>query len=150
MSKELVVNRKAGFDYEILDRIEAGLVLMGTEIKSLRAHGGSLQEAYVRILKGEVWLIGAHIATYAHGNIHNHEERRDRKLLLHRSEILRLATKVKEKGHTLVPLSLYLKGGRAKLLVGLGRGKKHHDKRHALLEKESKRESDRALKRYKN
>lgn len=149
MQKELVANRKAGFDYEILERMEAGIVLSGTEIKSLRAHGGSLQEAYVRILKGEVWLIGAHIAAYHHGNIHNHEERRDRKLLLHSYEILRLTSKVKEKGNTLVPLSLYLKGGKAKLLIGLGKGKKHHDKRGALLEKECKREADRAMKKYK-
>lgn len=147
MSNELVSNRKAHHDYEILDTFEAGIMLVGTEIKSLRAHGGSLQEAYVRILKHEPWLIGAHIATYRFGNIHNHEEKRDRKLLLHHREIEKLESKTKEKGLTLIPLSLYLKKGRAKLLIGLAKGKQQHDKRQTLLEKENRREIDRAIKR---
>jgi SsrA-binding protein len=147
MSKEIVSNRRAYHDYEILEKIEAGICLQGTEIKSLRAHGGSLQEAYVRILRGELWLIGASIAPYRFGNIHNHEERRDRKLLLHRYEIEKLASKVKEKGMTLVPLSFYLKEGRVKLCVGLAKGKKQHDKRKAIMEKEQKRAVDRAIKR---
>lgn len=145
--KELAINRRAKYDYEILETYEAGIVLQGTEIKSLRAHGGSIQEAYVKIIGHEIWLIGSHIAPYAFGNIHNHEEKRDRKLLMHKKEIEKLAASVKTKGMTLVPLSLYLKEGRVKLKFGKGRGKKHRDKRQTLIEKEQRRESDRAMKR---
>lgn len=146
MGKEIVSNRKAYHNYAISDKIEAGIVLLGTEIKSLRQNGGSLQEAYVRLIRGEVWLIGAYIAPYKQGNIHNHEERRERKLLLHRYEIERLASQVNEKGITLVPLSLSLNNGRAKLLIGVGKGKKLHDKRKSIRDKESRREADRAMK----
>lgn len=144
--KELVRNRRAYHDYEILETNEGGIVLLGTEIKSLRDHGGNLAEAYVKIIKDEIWLIGASIAPYRFGNIHNHEERRDRKLLLHKKEIKKYKEAVQQKGLTLVPLSLYLKKGRIKIQFGLARGKKHHDKRHAIMEREKKREMDRAMK----
>lgn len=140
---DLVSNRKAYHDYEILETYEAGIVLVGTEVKSLRDHGGSIQEAYVRVVGDELWLIGASIAPYKFGSIDKHEERRDRKLLMHKREIARLKMWVKEKGQTLVPLSLYLKSGRIKLKLGRARGKKLYDKRHALKEKQEKRRMDR-------
>lgn len=146
---ELVRNRRAYHDYEILETYEAGIVLVGTEVKSLRDHGGNLAEAYVKILQGELWLIGASIAPYRFGNIYNHEERRERKLLMHKKEIKKLKESVQQKGLTLVPLSLYFKAGRVKIKVGLARGKKHHDKRHAITEREKKREMERAIKRAK-
>lgn len=144
---ELVRNRRAYHDYEILETYEAGIVLLGTEIKSLRDHGGNLAEAYVKVIGQELWLIGASIAPYRYGNIHNHEERRDRKLLMHKKEIEKLKEKVQQKGLTLVPLVLYLKKGRVKIAIGYGKGKKHQDKRHALIEREKKREMDRAMKK---
>lgn len=146
---DLVRNRKAFHDYEILETYEAGISLLGTEIKSLRAHGGNLAEAYVKVFNNELWLIGASISPYRFGNIHNHEERRDRKLLMHKKEILKLREIVQQKGLTLIPLSLYLKNGRVKISIGYGRGKKKADKRHALIEREKKREIDRAIKSYK-
>lgn len=145
---ELVRNRRAWHDYEILETFETGIVLMGTEIKSLRDHGGNLGEGYVRVIKNELWLIGASIAPYRFGNIHNHEERRDRKLLMHKREIAKLHDLVQKKGFTLLPLVLYLKKGRVKLLIGYGRGKKKADKRQAIMEREKKREMDRAIKSY--
>lgn len=148
--KELVRNRRAFHDYEILETYEAGIALLGTEIKSLRAHGGNLAEAYVKVLSNELWLIGASIAPYRFGNINNHEERRDRKLLMHKKEIEKLKEIVQQKGLTLIPLALYLKNGRVKIAIGHGRGKKKADKRHALLEREKKREMDRAIKRYQH
>lgn len=143
---ELVSNRKAFHDYEVLETFEAGLVLQGTEIKSLRDHGGSLQEAYVKVLHGELWLVGCSIAPYRFGNIHNHEERRDRKLLMHKREIQRLKSAVQEKGLALVPLNIYLSKGRAKLKVALARGKKGVDKRHSLKERDDKRRMQRVMK----
>ena len=122
--KDLVQNRRAFHDYEILETFEAGISLQGTEIKSLRQGGGNLAEAYVKIFKDEVWLIGAHIAPYEYGNIHNHEPDRDRKLLLHRYEIEKLQKFVKEKGYTIVALSLYLKNGKVKVKIGPAKGKK--------------------------
>jgi SsrA-binding protein len=145
-TKEIVSNRRAYHDYQVLETYETGIVLTGTEIKSLRAGGGSLQEAYIRVIKGELWLIGAHIAPYAFGNVHNHEERRERKLLMHKKEIEKLYMTAKTKGVTLVPLSLYFSKGRVKLKLGTAKGKKSHDKRQAIREKEEKRESERALK----
>lgn len=136
---ELVSNRRARHDYEILETFEAGIALKGTEIKSLRDHGGSLQEAYVRVLQQEVWLVGCNIAPYRFGNIHNHEERRDRKLLLHKREIEKLKRATQEKGLTIVPLALYLKSGRVKISIGLARGKKSIDKRHSIKERDEKR-----------
>lgn len=143
---ELVRNRRATYDYEILETFEAGIALVGTEVKSLRGHEASLAEAYVRIIDNELWLIGASILPYRFGNLRNHQERRDRKLLVHRREIEQLSSWVKEKGQTLVPLSLYLKQGRVKLRFGRARGKKSHDKRHAIREREEKRQMDRIRK----
>jgi len=148
--KELVRNRKASHDYEILETFEAGVALQGTEIKSLRAGGGALQEAYVKLIKAEIWLVGCNIAPYRFGNIHNHEERRDRKLLLHKREIQQLREAIQEKGLTIVPLSLYLKNGYVKLKIAIGRGKKSVDKRAAIKERDEKRRMDKVMKDYKS
>lgn len=145
-SSELVSNRRAFHNYEILDTFEAGISLVGTEIKSLRDHGGSLQDAYVDIKKGEPYLLQASIAPYRFGNIHNHEERRPRKLLLHKREIERLQKAISEKGLAVIPLSIFLnKKGFAKVKVAIAKGKKAHDKRAALKEKEHKRSIQKAL-----
>jgi SsrA-binding protein len=139
-SNELVSNRRALHDYEILETYEAGVVLVGTEIKSLRDHGGSLQDAYVDVRRAEIWLLNASIAPYRFGNIHNHEEKRPRKLLMHKNEIEKLRRQVAEKGLTLIPLSIFLtKKGIAKVKVALAKGKKAYDKRAALKEREVKR-----------
>ncbi len=143
---ELVSNRRAFHDYEILESLEAGIILQGTEIKSLREHGGNLQDAYVIISNYKVFLKNASIAPYRFGNIHNHEEKRDRELLLHKREILKLKEVSEQKGLTLIPLALYLKKGKVKVKVGIAKGKKAHDKRAALKEKEHKKAIDRALK----
>ncbi len=145
---DLCSNRKAYHDYEILETFEAGMMLLGTEIKSLRDHGGSLQEAYVRVIRDEIFLVGAHIAHWKYGNIHNHEERRDRKLLLHHYEINKLKEHVAQKGNTLVPLGIYLRKGRAKLKIGIARGKKLHDKRAAIKERDEKRRMQQLQKEY--
>lgn len=139
-SNELVSNRRAFHDYEILDTYEAGIILLGTEIKSLRNHGGSLQDAYVDVRGNALWLLNASIAPYNYGNIHNHEERRPRKLLMHKNEIEKLRKQVAEKGLTLIPLAIFLnKKGIAKVRVAIAKGKKAYDKRAALKERESKR-----------
>jgi len=143
---EIVKNRRAYFDYEILETFEAGIALLGTEIKSLRNHGGNLQEAYVKLVKGELFLVGASIAPYRFGNFFNHEERRERKLLMHKHEIDKLDAQVAQKGVTLVPLSLYFKKGRVKIKIATAKGKKRHDKRSAKIEKERDREASRAMK----
>jgi SsrA-binding protein len=148
-TKLITSNRKARRDYEILDAFEAGLVLQGTEVKALRDGKASLAEAYARVEGDEVWLVGAHIPEYVHGNRQNHEPTRARKLLLHRAEIERLRSKVEEKGLTLVPLRLYWKNGRAKIEIALGRGKKSFDKRDDVARREAQREMDRALSRRK-
>ena len=114
-SSDLVSNRRATFNYEILETYEAGIILQGTEIKSLRDHGGSLQDSYVKIIENEVWLVNSSIAPYRYGNIHNHEEKRERKLLMHKNEIVKLKMASQEKGLTLIPLALYLKNGRVKV-----------------------------------
>lgn len=142
--KEIVSNRKAYHSYEMLETFEAGVVLLGTEIKSLRDHGGHLQEAYCRVMKGELWLLGASIAPYRYGSVHNHEDKRERKLLMHKKEIAKLKAAVQEKGLTLVPLSLYLKKGKVKLKFAIAKGKKTYDKRHVIKEREVKRKMDRA------
>jgi SsrA-binding protein len=147
---ELVSNRKASHDYEILETFETGIVLQGTEIKSLRDNGGSLQEAYVRVIARELWLIGAHIAPYRFGNIHNHEDKRDRKLLMHKREIAKLKVATQEKGLTLIPLSIYLKNGRAKMKIAIAKGKKNVDKRASIKEKDVQRQMDKAMKHAKN
>lgn len=143
---DLVSNRKAFHHYEILETFEAGIALKGTEVKSLRDHGGSLQEAYVKVSGNELWLVGCNIAHWRYGNIHNHEERRDRKLLMHKKEISRLKAATQEKGHTIVPLSMYLKKGRIKLKIATARGKTSIDKRHTIKEREDKRRMDRMMK----
>lgn len=143
---ELVSNRRARHDYEILDTYEAGISLLGTEIKSLRNHGGSLQDAYIVIDKGEAFLKQASIAPYKFGNVFNHEERRNRKLLLHRYEIAKLKKQIEQKGLTIIPLSMYLKKGYVKVKLGVAKGKKHHDKRQAIKEREEKRSIARILK----
>jgi SsrA-binding protein len=149
-SSDIVSNRKARHDYEILDTFEAGLVLTGTEIKSLRQNGGSLQDAYVKIIKGETWLIGCSIAPYRFGNIYNHEEKRDRKLLLHKREIDHLKEATQEKGLTIIPLSLYLKNGRVKARIATAKGKKNIDKRADIKERDEKRQIQQAMKDYRH
>ncbi len=148
-TNDLASNRKAYHDYEILETFEAGVELLGTEVKSLRNHGGNIQEGYVKVLNDELWLINASIAPYSFGGVFNHEERRDRKLLMHKREIIRLGDSVAQKGLALLPLALYLKQGRVKIKIGLGRGKKQYDKRKTMVEREKKREIDRAMKRYR-
>jgi len=144
---ELVSNRRALHDYEILDTYEAGIVLLGTEIKSLRDHGGSLQDAYVLVNdQNEVILKNSSIAPYRSGGVYNHEEKRERKLLLHKREIAKLRSLSQEKGLTLIPLGIFLKKGIAKVKLGVAKGKRSYDKRAALKEKEHKRSIDRALK----
>lgn len=143
---ELVSNRRARHDYEVLETFEAGIVLLGTEIKSLRNHGGSLQEAYIMISKEEAWLKNCSIAPYSFGNVFNHEEKRERKLLLHKKEIEKLKRGAEQKGLTIVPLGIYLKKGKAKIKIALSRGKKQHDKRSAIKEREQKRAIERAIK----
>jgi len=143
--KLIVENRKARHDYHILERLEAGLALTGTEVKSLRDGGGNLREAFAQLRDGEAYLVGAHIAPYAQGNIQNHDPLRERKLLLHRREIDQLERKVAERGMTLVPLSLYFSNGRVKAELGLARGKERADKRQAIAERDARRQVERAL-----
>lgn len=144
--KTVAVNRKARYDYSIDETVEAGLVLTGTEIKSVRAGKANLSDAYARIEGGEAWLIGAHIAPYEAGNRYNHEPRRDRKLLLHRSEIDELMGRAAAKGLTVVPLRMYITSkGRAKIELGLARGKQLHDRRRAIADRDSRREMEREL-----
>jgi len=144
--KLIADNRRARHDYELLDRFEAGLVLTGTEVKSLRQGRASLAQAFADVRDGEVWLIGAEIATYEQGNIANHEPSRDRKLLLHRGEIESLYGKVRERGLTLVPTRLYWKNGRAKIEIALARGKQTIDKRRDIAKRDADRAMQRALK----
>jgi SsrA-binding protein len=145
-SKLIAENRRARHDYHQLERIEAGLQLTGTEVKSLRAGGVQLGQAYGEIRDGEAWLVGASIAEYAQGNLQNHRPERDRKLLLHRREIDSLYGKVREKGLTLVPTRLYFKDGRVKVELALARGKERLDKRRDIAERDAKRQMERALK----
>jgi SsrA-binding protein len=140
-------NRKATHDYTILDTIEAGLVLAGTEVKSLRNGKASLQESWATIDNGEVFVHQLHIPPYEQGNRWNLDPVRPRKLLLHRSEIEKLRKAIEQKGHTLIPLKLYFTRGRAKLLLGIAKGRKSHDKREAIAERDAKREMDRAKRR---
>ncbi|HEV3440057.1 MAG TPA: SsrA-binding protein SmpB [Gemmata sp.] len=138
-------NRRASHDYEVLDRIECGIVLVGTEVKSLRAGYGNLEDSYARVDDGEVWLIGAEIPEYEFGNRLNHKPKRPRKLLLHKREIERFAGKASEKGLTLVPLGMYFKEGVAKVELAVAKGKQTHDKRETLKKADAKRQIDRAL-----
>lgn len=144
---DLVSNRRAYYDYEILETYEVGVVLQGAEVKSLRESQASLDEAYVRVIEGELWLIGAYIAPYRYGSFDQPAERRDRKLLMQKREIARLKMWTQEKGLTLVPLGLYLKKGRIKLRIGRGRGKKSHDKRASIKERAEDRRIQNAMRR---
>ncbi len=145
--KTVTVNRKASHDYHILRTLEAGLSLLGTEIKSIREGHVSIREAYVRPQDGELWLVGAHIAHYAPASRTNHEPTRSRRLLLHRKEIRELAREIESAGVTVVPLRLYLKDGKAKLEIALARGKKSYDKREAMAKRDAERQMQRALRR---
>ena len=147
MGKTLAVNRKARHDYAVEDTIEAGIALTGTEIKSIRAGLVNLQDAYARVEKGEAWLVGAHVAPWPGGNRFNHEPRRDRKLLLHRVQIDQLEGRVRSKGLTLVPLSIYLddRGRRAKVQIALARGKQVHDRRRDIAERDARRDMEREM-----
>jgi SsrA-binding protein len=141
----IATNRKALFNYAVLDRAEAGISLLGTEVKSIREGGFSFRDSYVEFRGGELFLVGCRIGPYSHGNRLNHSEDRDRKLLLHRHEILKLGGKATEKGLTLVPLKVYLKRGRVKLEIGLARGKRAHDKREAIKRRDVERETRQAM-----
>ena len=145
---EIAQNRKARFNYEILEVFEAGLVLKGTEVKSLRQKMGTIGDAYARIRDGEAWIVGMNISLYDRGNIFNHEPLRERKLLLHKSEIRRLTGKLREKGYTLVPLRLYIKEGKVKVELALARGKALHDKRQTIQKRDADRDMQREIKRY--
>jgi SsrA-binding protein len=145
--KVVARNRRARHEYEIIDTVEAGLVLTGTEVKSLRAGRASLADGFGQITDSEAWLHGVHIPEYAQGTWTNHEPRRVRKMLLHRQEIDRLASSTSERGLTLIPLSLYFKDGKAKIELGLARGKRTYDKRHDLAKRDASREVDRELRR---
>jgi SsrA-binding protein len=144
--KQVAANRKAMHDYTIEDAYEAGVVLTGTEIKSVRAGRVNLRDGYVQIKEGEAWLLNVHISPYDFGNRENHEPKRERKLLLHRQEIRRLQSKVNERGWTIVPLRVYLKEGRAKVEIALARGKRLYDKRDAVAERDMDRDLQRAVK----
>ncbi|HEY2507189.1 MAG TPA: SsrA-binding protein SmpB [Streptosporangiaceae bacterium] len=145
--KIIATNRRARHDYQIEDTVEAGLVLTGTEVKSLRQGRATLTEGYGQISDNEIWLHGVHIPEYTQGTWTNHEPLRVRKLLLHRREIDRLASSTKERGLTLIPLSLYFSGGKAKIELGLARGKRAYDKRQDLAKRDAAREVDRELRR---
>jgi SsrA-binding protein len=144
--KTLVTNRQAFHDYNILETVEAGVALAGTEVKSIRAGNVNLRDAYARAQDGEIWLWNAHIAPFEQGNRWNHEPRRPRRLLLHTREIGRLMRKAGESGYTLVPLRLYDRHGKIKLELALARGKKQYDKRAAIAERETRREIERTIK----
>lgn len=148
MTEALIAkNKKAYFEYEIIEEYEAGLVLQGTEVKALREHKVNLKESYARFIDGELWLEGCHISPYSHGNRSNHDPLRRRKLLLHGRELKKLLGKTTEKGLTIVPLSMYFKQGRAKVRIGLARGKKLHDKRETARRKQIEKEVQTELKR---
>lgn len=144
--EDLVSNRKAFHNYEILETLEAGIILLGTEIKSLRNHGGNIQESYVVFHRGEAYIKNSSIAPYKYGNLFNHEERRERKLLLHKRELLRLKSLTEEKGLTIIPIAFYLKKGFVKVKLGVARGKKAYDKRAAIKARDDKRAMQRTMK----
>jgi len=144
--KNITSNRKAFHEYFITQKIEAGISLLGTEVKALRSGKANLVDAYATIKNGEVWLVNAHIGFYDHGNINNHEPMRKRKLLLHKSEIKKLTVKLREKGFTLIPLRLYFSNGKVKVELGLARGKRSYDKREAIAKRDAQRDLDRKVK----
>ena len=148
--KVIVTNRKAWHEYHILDKYEGGIVLYGSEVKAIREGKANIKEAYVRFIENELFVIGMHIGKYSNEGYSTHTPVRDRKLLLHKKELLNLRKMVDEKGKTLIPLSMYLKGGRVKVEFGLAQGKKMWDKRKTKMEKDVKRQVDRAMKDYNN
>ena len=141
-----ITNRKARYDYEIEDTYEAGIVLTGTEIKSIRAGKAQLKDSYAVIKNAEAFLLNMHISPYEKGSIFNHEETRTRKLLLHKKEILKIKVRIEQEGYTLVPIKLYIKGNRAKLLLGIARGKKNYDKRETIKKRDVERELQKQVK----
>jgi SsrA-binding protein len=144
--KNVTVNRKARYEYAILQTYEAGIVLQGTEVKALREGKANLVDSYGQLINNEIWLIGAHISEYTQGNINNHDPIRTRKLLMNRSEIRKLIGKVKEKGLTLVPLRIYFKKGRVKVEIALAKGKKVYDKRATIAKRDFDRDQERKIK----
>lgn len=146
-SRVVVSNRKARHEYSIVETLEAGIVLTGTEVKSLRKGNANLQDSYATIKRGEVWLLNMHISPYEQGNLNNHQPTRPRKLLLQKKQIRKLIGRVQEKGLALIPLSVYFKGPLAKIELALARGKRLYDKRESLARRQAKREIDRSLKR---
>ena len=147
-TKIIAVNRRARYDYFIEDEYEAGMVLKGTEVKSLRLGKANIKDSYAKVIDGEVFVYQLHIGPYPFAYYGNHDPLRTRKLLLHKQEIKKLYSKVNEKGHTLVPLKLYFKGGKVKLSLALVKGKRQHDKREAIRRRDEKRDLDRARKQY--
>ena len=143
-----ILNRKVNFDYEIVDTFEAGIVLTGTEIKSIRLGKCNLKDSYAIIKNNEIFILNMHISQYEQGNRFNHEETRTRKLLMHKKEILKLRDKLEIEGFTLVPIKLYFKGSKAKLLIGLAKGKKNYDKRESIKKKDIERQIAKDLKNY--
>ena len=143
-----IINRKARFDYEIEDEYEAGIVLKGTEIKSIRNGKANIKDSYAIIRNNELYLLNTHISLYEEGNRFNHEETRTRKLLMHKREILKLKDKIEKEGYTLIPLKMYFKGSKLKVLIGLAKGKKNYDKRETIKERDIKRKIERDLKNY--
>lgn len=144
--KVVAENRKARHDFHIFETLEAGLSLQGTEVKSLRAGSCTIREAYIQVRGGSAFITGMHIPTYEQGNIHNHEPTRDRRLLLHKREIVDLEEHVTRRGNTIVPLTVYFTRGRAKLTIGIARGKQQRDRRHDIAERDTKRQLERELK----
>jgi len=145
-NKISIPNKKAFHEYEILERFEAGIVLQGTEVKSIRQGRASFKESYIRPINGELWMVNFHITPYEHGSVYNHAAIRNRKLLLHKREMRRLISKIEEKGLTIVPLKLYISKGLVKIEIGLARGKKIHDKRKDIAKRDMDRDAQRELK----
>ncbi len=143
-----IKNKKANFDYFIEDTYEAGIVLKGTEIKAIRKGSCNLKDTYARVKNNEIYVINMFIAPYEQGNRFNHDERRERKLLLHKKEIIKIKQKIEKEGYSLVPIKLYLKNGRAKVLIGVAKGKKAYDKRQSLKEKDIKRDLEKTVSKY--
>jgi len=146
MEKVVTTNRKAYHDYNIEDTYEAGIMLQGTEVKSLREGRANLKDSYAIIKDGEIFLLNCHISPYSHGNMQNHDPERTRKLLLHKKEISKLWGKTGQQGFTLIPLKIYFKDGKAKVVLGVAKGKRHYEKRASIKEREAKREIERHLK----
>jgi SsrA-binding protein len=149
MENIVTTNRKAFHDYHIQEKFEAGISLVGTEVKSLREGRANLKDSYAIIKDGEVFLLNCHISPYSHGNIQNHDPLRTRKLLLHKKEISKLWGNISQKGCTLIPLKIYFRNGKAKVEIGLAKGKREYEKRESIKEKEAKREIERHMKTYK-